>query len=30
LYKSRRIYAEPMPSISKFLWSQCQAFPKKA
>ena len=30
LYKSRQIYAEPMPSISKFLWFQCQAFPKKA
>ena len=30
LYKSRQIYAEPIPSISKSVWFQRQAFPKKS
>jgi hypothetical protein len=30
LYKSRQIYAEPIPSISKSVWFQRQASPKKA
>jgi hypothetical protein len=30
LYKSRQIYAEPIPNISKSVWFQRQASPKKA